>query len=303
MNCFEYPCLTPDDFKKPYLYYWYNWLTDKISSIVEIDGLEKIDTISTDYFYRILFTTGRIAFFKNGNDLLAYFFTPTGKFDIYYRTKEIIITFANGEIINKQNFTRNIDCTLVYAKKSDNLNVGYGFHYDILRTANILSDIDISLLTALENSRLTAVAECMTDNDKIALNEIFAKMRKGDRVIATKGNIIDKINVNKLSENTNIDMIKYTDLQKYYLAEFFQNCGINAFKNFKKAQQTEIEITNDEEFVNLSFDNTINTINDGLAKTNELFGTNLHAKLKDFSEIDRTLKNILGVAKNDYNNI
>jgi len=297
MNCFEYPLLKNCDLDKPHLFYWYNWLVDKICSIVEISGLDEIETISTDYFYRILFTTGRIAFFKSGNDLLAYYFVPTDRFDIYFRTKKIIITFANGDILDKQEYTRNVNCALVYAKKSDNLNVGFGFHFDILRTANILADIDISLTTALENSRLTAVAECLTDNDKIALNSIFAKMRKGERVIATKGNIIDKINVNKLSENTNINFMDYTELQKYYLAEFFQNCGINAFKNFKKAQQTETEITTDNEYINLSFDNTINTINDGLKKVNELFGTSLSAKLKDFSEIDSTTKNILGVKK------
>lgn len=290
---FYYPCLQKNDLEKKYLWYWYNWLTDKLCSIVEVQGLTEIETISTDYFFRVLFTAGRIAFFKDKNNLTAYHFTTTDTYDKYFRTKKILVNYANGEMIEKQFYTRNKDCAIVCAKQSDNLNLGYGFHFDILRTANKLADIDISVDVALENSRLTALAECLTDNDKIALDTVFSKMRNGERVISTKGSIIDKISVNKLYENSKVDLIQYTDLQKYYLAEFFQNCGINAFKNFKKAQQTETELIADEEYINLSFDNTINAMNDGFKKVNEIFGTNFVAKLKDFSEIDTTVQNML----------
>lgn len=258
-----------------HFWHWYNYLTERLMSKLDIKNVP--DTINKNYLIRRLLLDGRIAFFNDKKDgLTAYRYSDISPPDKYGKSKNIQVVYKYGNQQEKFDFTPD-EYIPVFSKKSVSLNRGIGFVSEVCRSATILANIDTTFNIQLENDRVIAIITALTDTDIVAVNELFEKMRAGERKICAKKNLIDDISVNPLVKNVNHDFDEYQKITQYYKAEFFNDIGINAMTTTKKERLVSDEVTANEESVYFSFSQVISEINDGLKKVNEKFGTDMAA--------------------------
>ena len=259
-----------------HFWHWYNYLSEKLVSKLDIENVP--DTINKNYLIRRLLLDGRIAFFNDEKDgLTAYQYNNIEPPDKYGKSRKIQVVYKYGNPQEKFEFTEN-EYVPVFSKKSVSLNRGIGFVSEVCRSATILANIDTTFNIQLENDRVIAIVTALTETDIVAVNELFEKMRAGERKICVKKNLIDDISVNPLSQvNNKRDYDEYQKMIQYYKAEFFNDIGINAMTTTKKERLVSDEVTANEESVYFSFSRVIDEVNDGLKKVNEKFQTDMRA--------------------------
>lgn len=273
----KYSWSIPENAK--YFWHWYSVLCDKLTGRIRV--LNCPDSIDADFLIRRLLLDGRIAFFMDNGELTAYDCSNASPLDKYGRTQDILVTYRHGVHQNKNRYTP-AEYIMVYSKPSVKLNRGVGYVSEVVRTADILANIDNTFKIRLENDRLTAIADVVADNDITAVNELFSRMRRGDNVIACKSSIIDNIKVNPLVGSGSLTQITdYNKLTQYYIAEFYNNIGINALMGEKKERMVSDEITANSEVVEYSFKQTIDLIKKGLEEVNAKFGSTITIEFID----------------------
>ena len=259
-----------------HFWHWYNYLTEKLVSKMDIKNTP--DTINKNYLIRRLLLDGKIAFFNDMKDgLTAYQYNNIEQPDKYGQSRKIQVVYKYGNQQGKFEFTEN-EYVPVFSKKSVALNRGIGFVSEVCRSATILANIDTTFNIQLENDRVIAIVTALTETDIVAVNELFEKMRAGERKICVKKNLIDDISVNPLSQvNNKRDYDEYQKMIQYYKAEFFNDIGINAMTTTKKERLVSDEVTANEESVFFSFSRVVDEVNAGLKKVNEKFQTDMKA--------------------------
>lgn len=273
------------DTEEEHFWHWYAVLTEKLTGRLKLSNVP--DSIDADFLIRRLLLDGRIAFFKDGDELVAYNYSDVDPFDKYGRTKSINVTYRYGNDIQKHRYDAD-ECVFVYCKPSVKLHRGIGFVSEVCRTASILAAIDTTMKIALENDRLVALADTVSDADINGVNEAFSKMRRGERVIAVKSSIIDNVKVNPLVNKSPRDLMDYTQLTTYYLAEFYNNIGISALSTSKRERMVTDEVTANQEVVDFSFKQAVDLITEGLAEVNAKFGTDINVEFIDPVDDDMT---------------
>lgn len=259
------------DENEKYFWHWYAILVQKLTGRIKFHNLP--DTIDETYLKRRLLLDGRIAFF-NDNGLTAYEYGNIAPFDKYGRSTLINVTYRYGNPQQKHEYNSD-EFVLVFSKPDVSINKGVGFVSEVCRTASILATIDMTLKITLENDRLIAIADTISDSDINGVNQLFDKMRQGERVIAAKSSIIDNIRVNPLANKTTRNITDYTMLTTYYMAEFYNNIGISAMTTSKRERMVTDEITANQEIVDYSFKQTVDLIKRGINEVNERFNTNI----------------------------
>lgn len=279
-----------------HFWHWYSVLADKLTARIKIHNVP--DSIDHDYLVRRLLLDGKIAFFNDEKDgLTAYEYTNTSPFDKYGRTKEILVTYKYGNATTEQRFTSGDNCVLVFAKPSVKLHRGVGFVSEVCRSADILATIDTTLNIRLENDRVIAIVDAISDSDVEAVDILFQKIRKGDRAIAVKSSMIDKISVNPLNNSTTTDYPEYTQLTQYYLAEFYNSIGVSALSTSKRERMVTDEVTANKEVVDFNFKRNIETIQEGLDEVNAKFNTNMYVEFIELHDDDEVIENESGTAE------
>lgn len=266
------------DTEAKHFWHWYAVLTEKLTGRLRVHNVP--ESIDSDFLIRRLLLDGRIAFFKDGSELVAYNYSDVDPLDKYGRTTSINVNYRYGNDIQKHNYNAD-ECVFVYCKPSVKLHRGIGFVSEVCRTASILADIDTTMKIVLENDRLVALADTVSDSDIDGVNQLFDKMRRGDRVIAVKSSIIDNVKVNPLVNKSSRDLMDYTQLTTYYLAEFYNNIGISALATSKRERMVTDEVTANKEVVDFSFKQAVDLINEGLAEVNAKFGTDINVEFID----------------------
>lgn len=221
-------------------------LANKITSIFKFSGLP--DTVDENYFKLSLAMTGHCSLAKMKNNWYAVHGTRGGEPNAYYIPKNYIIAnpFLGSETIDRE----NKDITVFYMTPFDECTtIGSGLFGLINRTADGLAHTDISINTALKNSRVVAFFEVTSDTQKTALNKTIAEMRNGEDSFGIKTPFDGEIKMNPYLNGANIPEIirELIELKQFIIANFYHSIGINSNYNLKRAQISSEEIkTNDD---------------------------------------------------------
>ena len=274
-------------FSRLYRFY-FDFILRLLYRILIFDGIP--DTVNETFFKLILFTQGKVAFFEeDGGKLRALNCSRSDTPDIYYIPSKVLIT--NPKLKRSYNLTPGKECELVYCSESDlyNLNgINGGLYLLIERTATMLADNDLSINVAQKNMRLVNVLAADTQNTCDSMRAVVAKMYAGDPDIIVKSSLIDKLQGVPIIQNqSNQYLIQLVQLQQYILSHFYECIGLCTHDQMKKERLITAEINDNIDLAIFNIDDIVATINEGLQRVNDMFGTEIICKINPIIEEQR----------------
>ena len=256
--------------------------------ILIFDGIP--DSINETFFKLILYTQGKVAFFKDDSGTLralncARSDTP----DIYYIPSKILIT--NPRLTRSYNLTPGKECEVVYCAETDlyNINgINGGLFLLIERTATMLADNDLSINVAQKNTRLVNLLAADTQNTYDSMKAVLVKMYAGDPDIIVKSSLIDKLQGVPIIQNqSNKNLVELIELQQYILAHFYELLGLCTHDQMKRERLITAEINDNFDLAQFNIDDIVATITEGLERVNAMFGTEITCKINPIIEEQR----------------
>lgn len=223
-------------------------LTNKITSMFDFKGLP--ETVSENFFKLALVLFGECAIIKDNSNYYAVKGQRSGKPNAYYIPQGYV--YANPAINSRtfEDVKTDNNITIFYLTPFDETTLsGSGMWALINRTARTLADIDVSINTAVKNSRVVGFCECDSDTIKTRLDEAFKKMRNGEDVFSVKSGFENEIKLNPFLTGANLPetIRELVELRQFVIANFYHALGINSNYNLKRAQISNEEIkTNDD---------------------------------------------------------
>ena len=241
------------------------------------------ESINETFLKQTLFLQGKIAFFENEGELLALNCQYSDVPNVYYIPEKIIIA---NPVIGSRNLKINDECVLVYCSETDIYNFSGmygGLYYLIMRTAQQLSDCDISINCYLKNTR---VFKLVSADDEITKNSALIALQKmydGEPVAVADSNLISKIqSIDMFGGNSSAQISNsLIEMKQYILAHFYHEIGLNTNDNMKRAHLLETEVNTNTNLVRANIQNMIETIAKGIEAVNEKFGTEIEIELSD----------------------
>ena len=279
-------------FTKIYRYY-FDFILRLLYRIILIDGVP--ESVNETFLKLILYTQGKICFFdgvligEQSNELLALNCSRSDTPDVYYIPRNVLIT--NPRLQKSYNLKRDEECVVVYLSETDKYNlseINGGLYHLIQKTAVMLADNDISLNIAQKNTRLVNLVAADTQNTVDSIKATFAKMYEGDPDIVVKSSLIDKLQGVPIIQNqSNHNLIELLEVNQYVLAHFLEQIGVCVHDQLKKERLITGEVNDNFTFAILSIDDIVLSLNEGLAKVNAKYGTELRAYINPIIEEQR----------------
>lgn len=257
-------------------------LVNTAFSIFEWSGLPY--TIDEQFLTMELIEHGVIGIIKSAGSIYAVRGNVGGSINEYYKPTEFI--YANPILGNGQP-TINKECAVLFLTKEDMMPFAItgGLSQLIDSTALLLADNIVSLNVAQKNSRLMILAAADDDSTASSAECVLNAMYNGKPYKIAQKRLTDSLEVNPIANlRTAENMRQLIENQQYLIAHFLQELGINANYNLKRERLNTAEIELNTDCLDTLVDNMESTINFGLEKCNELFGTNISFKIKRYGE-------------------
>lgn len=280
------------EFWKLYRFY-FDFILRLLYRVIIFDGIP--ETVSETFFKLILFTQGKVCFLKGdvidetGSELVALNCSRADTPNVYYIPRKVLVT--NPRLKKQYNLDVDKQCVVVYLSEADKYNlseINGGLYGLIERTAVMLADNDLSINIAQKNTRLVNIVAADTQNTYDSIKGVFAKMYNGDPDIVVKSSLVDKLSGVPIQQNqSNHNLIELIEVQQYILAHFYENIGIQTHDQMKKERLVTAEINDNIELCFLNIDDMLVSIQEGLQRVNEMFGTNISARLNPIIEQQR----------------
>ena len=227
---------------------WYYKLLGMVSTMFVRDGLPGY--LDDRVIEPILMLSGCGAYVKDEGKVIFGVCKTVGMPNRYYIGKDAIVTAGGGYCKEFKDWETNPDIVVCW---NNHLRLP---DLQIWKTANDQTEIDTSLLCNLLYSRLYPIGVASDDKTKIALEELFNKMKIGEFASITSENVLNNflqgnadpgISVVNLTDVSVSDKIQY--LAKYHddvMRWFWQYYGQNVQAASKLAQETVAESTSGE---------------------------------------------------------
>ena len=271
-------------FSRLYRFY-FDFILRLLYRVILFDGIP--ETVSETFFKLILYTQGKVCFFdgvkidENAGELLALNCSRADTPDVYYIPRKVLVT--NPRLKKSYNITPGEDCEVVYLSEADKYNltdINGGLYLLIERTATMLADNDISINIAQKNTRLVNLIAADTQNTVDSCKAVFAKMYEGDPEIIVKSSLIDKLQgVPILQSQSNHNLVELIEVQQYILSHFYEQIGICTHDQMKRERLITAEINDNLDLAYLNIDDILSSVKEGLQRVNDMFGTNITARL------------------------
>ena len=225
-----------------------NFLTllNMVASMFVWSGIPEETGIDVDTIEPTLLLTGKVAFVKEGNEYLVGRVSLAGEPTRYFYGRDAIATAGNGFNMYYKNWRKNKNIVVAF---NNNLKTP---DFQLLKTAGILSEVDISLLCNLVYSRLYPIGVAHDDKTKKVLEELFDNMQLGKFASITSRNILENLGG---KDGSGIDVLNLTDVSVsdkiQYLAKYKDDTlrwlwsiyGQNVQATSKLAQESVDEVT------------------------------------------------------------
>lgn len=221
-------------------------LLTQIATMFVRDGIPEDTGIDTAVIEPYLLTTGKVAYVRDGKEWLVGRVSLAGEPTRYYYGRDAIVTAGNGFCRYYKDWKNNPNIVVAFNNNTKTPD------FQLLKTAGILSEVDISLLCNLVYSRLYPIGVAHDDKTKKVLEELFDNMQIGKFASITSRNILENLGG---KDGAGIDVLNLTDVSVsdkiQYLAKFKDDMlrwlwsmyGQNVQATSKLAQESVDEVT------------------------------------------------------------
>ena len=296
-SCLDFIFRVPKKLTFTALYrYYFDFILRLLYRVILLDNVPK--TVNETFMKMILYTQGKVCFLdgqligEEGEQLLSLNCTRADTPDVYYIPRKVLVT--NPRLKKQYNLEPGVDCCVVYLSEPDKYQLaefGGGLYELIRRTAVMLADNDISLNIGQKNTRLTNLVSGDTQNTVDSIRAVITSMYEGDPTIVVKSSLIDKLQGIPIIENTSQqNLIQLIEVQQYIISHFYEQIGICTHDQMKKERLITAEINDNLELAFLNIDDILESLREGFARVNAMFGTNITVRLNPLIEQQREEK-------------
>ena len=296
-SCLDFIFKTPKKLTFTALYrFYFDFILRLLYRVILLDGVP--ETVNETFLKMILYTQGKVCFLdgqligEEGEQLLSLNCTRADTPDVYYIPRKVLVT--NPRLKKQYNLEPGVDCCVVYLSEPDKYQLaefGGGLYELIRRTAVMLADNDISLNIGQKNTRLTNLVSGDTQNTVDSIRAVITSMYEGDPTIVVKSSLIDKLQGIPIIENTSQqNLIQLIEVQQYIISHFYEQIGICTHDQMKKERLITAEINDNLELAFLNIDDILESLREGFARVNAMFGTNITVRLNPLIEQQREEK-------------
>lgn len=259
--------------------HYFNFLIRDLFQVFLFSGLP--DTVDETFLKYCLFCNGKIVFFEAEGKIIALNGSYSGDPDVYYIPEKVIVT--NPTLKKSYLMERDVECVVVYCTETDIYNQisDFGGLYTLLcRTATMLADSDLSINVAQKNKRLINVLAAEDQKTKDAIDVVIRKQYDGEPYAVVMKSLIDNIQSIPIAEKSkNNDIMQLIESHQYILSHFYESLGLQTHDQMKRERLITAEINDNDSIAKLNIDNILNTIQAGIDKVNEKYGTNITVRL------------------------
>ena len=257
-------------------WYFRRYLVQKILSVFEFDGIP--DTWSKDYFLYTLFLWGFVAIVDTDKFGVIPQHCSLYGYDVFYRPTNVNI--ANPLLRGNLRPKIGVECSLI------KLQPDYGSCWDIIAYyADLLALATESLGVNLVNSKLAYVFACQDKTTAESFKKMYDKINEGNPAVFADKKLFDdngdplwttfqnNLKQNYVAGDMLNDMLKID-------ARFCTEIGIPNVNLAKASGVTDNEVEANDIDTKSKAALWLETIHDGLNKTNEMFDLNLSVKFR-----------------------
>lgn len=252
-------------------FFYFDMLFRKAMSIYKFENIP--DNWDYDYFVSVLLANGFICVTDTALGVLPLRCGVSGVNVFQHPTTAIIANPVLGSLER----TIDEDCTLIKM----NYNYGSPIMPIVNRYATLLSECDASISVNLLNSKVAFIGLCSSKQVAESMKLMYDKIAKGEPAVFVKGDQIngDNILYNHVKENFIASDVQI--LKRKIMSEFLTEIGVNNANTDKKERLTDNEVEANNGEIQLNAGYWFDNINEGITKTNKMFGLNISVKLKN----------------------
>ena len=243
------------------------YMINRMQSMFKWSGLP--DSIPPRILELYLQLNGNVAFTRYNGELYIFTGGLGGEPDVYYRPT--IYTVANPALNFSKELKIDTDCIVM---RNDSLMLG-------MRPLNrrysaMLTEAELSMRTALINSRIISLITAENDRAKSAADKYIDDICAGKLGVIGSPALLDAIKTQPFSTASNTNMVtNLIEAEQYYKASWFNEIGLNANYNMKRESINAGESQLNNDALLPLIDDMLNNRKDGAEKVNAMFGTNI----------------------------
>lgn len=285
--------------------HFFRTLYNNASKVILINGLP--EDANYTFIMSQLLLVGRIAIFKTKGKVYLLNGHIGGKPDEYYYPTRILI--ANPEL-GSFDLERDKEAVMCYLTPTDKILdvpknpylAGGGLYSLIAMVANVLSECITTVNTTLMNTRVHAIYTADTESAAKSAEPVLKAIYSGKPFSVVTSELLERLNVNPLSEHGLANtLIETLEVCQYVLSLFWNGIGIDANYNMKRERLITAEVDKNVQSLIVPIQTILETLNEGLNKANELFGTSFEAILNPKFEIKSN--DVANSQQGDDNNV
>lgn len=261
--------------------YYVRALFRKAMSIYEFDNIP--DNWDYDYFISVLLSQGFITVTDTALGVLPLRCGISG-INVYNHPTTVII--ANPVLGNLER-TIDEDCTLI------KIAFDYrGIMDTVYRYATMLAECDSSISVNLMNSKVAFIGLVESKAQANSMKAMYDTISKGEPAVFVKGSQInsDTILYNHVKENFVAGDVQI--LKRKIMSEFLTEIGVNNANTDKKERLTDNEVEANDSEIQLNGGYWLENIQEGIEKTNKMFGLNISVNLKNTTNTEGEIDNV-----------
>ena len=249
-------------FNLGYMYYT-KWCYEKIYKLFNFRIPETWDK---DYFLTGLFKWGQLGVTDTPAGVLALQCSTAG---INVFNRPTTLNFANPVL---GDFQRLIDVNCVHLHISPDY---LGVNDMVDRYARLLAMCDSSIAVNLQNSKVSAVFFAEDKKQADDMRTMYNQITNGKPAVFVRKSSVSKesVDYNHVKENYVAGDIE--ELKRQIKNDFLTEIGINAVPYEKKAQINSLEVTSNNQELEINSKYWLDSLKEGFDKANQMFGLSL----------------------------
>ena len=262
--------------------FYYALLLNRVLKMFEWDGLP--ETIDVDFLNFTLINNGQIGWTKFNGKLYSLYGHAGGGPNEYYFPRQFIIA---NPVLGSKTFNNGVDGIIMYNTSIERFvqpkEYCAPFKRMIQVTAQQLTEVTISALTACKNIRAALLVSARDDNTRTAAEIALGKIYDGDPAIVFKDKTIESLKfvTNPAVGDCASALKELREQYQFYLGQFYNSIGISSNTNTKRERliTAEVETADDALLINIA--DMLYQRQKACDAINAMFGTSISV---DFSE-------------------
>lgn len=247
------------------------YMLNRTQSMFKYEGLP--ETIPQRQLELYLQVNGFTCFAEYENELYIFFGGLGGKPDVYYMPT--ICTVANPALNFSANLEIGKDCVIV---KNDAMYLGLMPLYN--RYASLMSENELSIRTALINSRIIDLISAPDDRTKESAELFLKNVENGDLGIIAENSFLDGIKSQPYGSSSSAGVLTdLIEMEQYLKAGWYNDIGLNANYNMKRESLNSEESQLNHDALFPLIDNMLECRQHGIDEVNKKYGLHISVKL------------------------